>query len=150
MAFMSQWSMSSKVWFSPTMPQIKEYAWVPTPEWMDQLGEITAWLVAHDDGAQLGGFAHQMKHHLVLRDVQIQVHFHAALMSVAGHGVPHAALFQLVRPMGELAALHDFRMDVLVDDAVVGVLHVAAGDLAGLGDVDVHGGIGGVRRAERV
>ena len=34
-------SMSSKTWFSPAMAQIKVYAAVPAPEWMDQDGEIT-------------------------------------------------------------------------------------------------------------
>jgi hypothetical protein len=34
--------MSSKVWFSPAIPQMNVQAPVPTPEWMDQEGEITA------------------------------------------------------------------------------------------------------------
>ena len=50
--------MSSKSWFSPTMPQIKVYALEPQPEWMDQLGEITASSLALVTGASYGiGFA---------------------------------------------------------------------------------------------
>ena len=34
--------MSENVWLSPSIAQTKLYASVPTPEWMDQGGEITA------------------------------------------------------------------------------------------------------------
>ena len=34
--------MSLNTWFSPAIPQMNVYAFVPTPEWIDQLGEITA------------------------------------------------------------------------------------------------------------
>src|SRR5437764_8094211 len=35
-------SMSSKVWFSPAMAQMKRYAPVPQPQCIDQLGDSTA------------------------------------------------------------------------------------------------------------
>lgn len=41
-SFIAQPSISSNAWFSPAMPQINVYARVPDPEWIDQLGEMTA------------------------------------------------------------------------------------------------------------
>ena len=36
-------SISVNSWFSPPMPQQKAYELVPQAQWIDQLGEITAW-----------------------------------------------------------------------------------------------------------
>ena len=66
---------------------------------------------------------------------------------MAGHGVPVAAGGELSHAHAKLAALHDGRMDVLVDHALVARLGCTQGALVGLVDVDLDGGIGLVRRA---
>ena len=43
MSTMANPSMSPNAWFSPAIAQTNVYAEVPEPEWIDQLGEMTAW-----------------------------------------------------------------------------------------------------------
>ena len=68
-------------------------------------------------------------------------------MRVAGHGIPVAARGELGHAHAQLAGLHDGRMDVLVDDALVAGLAAAQRALVGLVDVDVDVRVGLVRRA---
>ena len=67
----------------------------------------------HEDVARFLRLPHHVEHHL-FAEIKVEVNLHAALVRVAGHGVPVAAGFELCKPHAELAGLQYGRMDVLV------------------------------------
>ena len=52
-------------------------------------------LVANHNVASLSGLAHHVEHHRLFVHVEVKINFHAAVVCVAGHGVPQAAWFEL-------------------------------------------------------
>ena len=74
-------------------------------------------LVAHDDVAGLIALAHEVHHEGILGQVEVEIDLHAAVMGVAGHGVPHGAGLQLGHAHHQLAGLHLTGQDVLADGA---------------------------------
>ena len=104
-------------------------------------------LVMQDHVTGFLRFAHHVEDHVLILDVEVEVDLHAALVGVARHGIPVAARGELGHAHAQLAALHDGRMEVLVDDALVAGLGAAQRALIGLVDIHQDVRIGLVRRA---
>ena len=77
-----------------------------------------------------------MENRLPLGNLKVGVDFHAALMGMAGHGVPVAARLQSGHTHRQLAGLEDAGVDKLIDGALVAGLHRAEGALGSLLDGD--------------
>ena len=89
-------------------------------------------IVVHDNMAGLGGLTAHVENDLALGDLKVGVDLHAALVGVAGHGVPVAAGLQSGHTHGQLAGLEHAGMDELVDRALVAGLDAAQRALGGL------------------
>ena len=58
----------------------------------------------------------------ILGDLKVQINLHAAVMGVAGHGVPYTARFQMRHTHFQLAALYLAGKDILANGPVIGLL----------------------------
>jgi hypothetical protein len=76
-------------------------------------------LVAHHQVARLGGLAHHVEDHGVVRHVEVEIHLHAPVVGVAGHGVPQAARLELGHAHQQLAGRQHVGHHELVDGAAV-------------------------------
>ena len=139
--------MSSKVWFSPAMPQMKEYGPRAHARVDGPGGGDHGLLVGHDDVAGLQGLAVEVEHAGRLVHAEVEVDLHAALVGVGRVGVPHAARLQDGQAHHQLAAPAHRRVDVLVDRAHVAGLGAAEPARVGVGPGDVRHRVGGVGRA---
>ena len=79
-------------------------------------------LVAHDKVARLCRLAHHVEDGGVLVHVEVEIHLHAPVVRVAGHGVPQAAGLQLGHAHQQLAGGQHIGHQKLVDRAAVGVI----------------------------
>ena len=87
-----------------------------------------------------------MEDHVVLRNLEVEVHFHPALVGVGRHRVPYAAALEYRHAHGQLAGLQHRGMDELVDHPLVAGGRVAAGFLGRVRDFDQFVLIAAVRR----
>ena len=101
-------------------------------------------LVVHDHVTGLAGLTHHMEHSLVGGDVKVEVNLHAALVGMAGHGVPNIAGQQSGHAHAQLAAFAHGRMDILAQNALVDGLLAAQMVVASLVHGDMDGGAGAV------
>lgn len=106
-------------------------------------------LVVDQQVTGLVRLTHHVEHGGIVLHVEVEVDLHAALVGVAGHGVPQAALFQLGHAHHQLAGRQHVRHQVLVDGATVagGRIPKGGGGGLGLGDSagrEVHMGRGAV------
>src|SRR4051812_44411468 len=95
--------------------------------------------------------AHEMEHPCRLRQVEIEIGLHAAVMDVARHGVPHRARRQLRHADHELASLDTLGVDELENRALVGSRLTAEIDTLGIADADMPRRVGLMRwRTEQI
>ena len=87
-------------------------------------------IVVHDNMAGLGGLTGTCGKRPGLGDLKVGVDLHAALVGVAGHGVPVAARLQSGHAHGKLAGFQHAGVDKLVDGALVAGFQGASGRLA--------------------
>ena len=80
-------------------------------------------LVAHHDVARLLRLTHIVHYESIFRQIKIQIHFHSAVVCMAGHRVPYTARLQLCHTHLQLTALYLSRQDVLVDGTLICVFH---------------------------
>ncbi|MNP57953.1 hypothetical protein D3C76_1528240 [compost metagenome] len=71
--------------------------------------------------------AHHVENGGIVFHVEVEVDLHAALVGVAGHGIPQAALFQLGHAHHQLAGRQHIRHQVLVDGSAVAGGRVSQG-----------------------
>ena len=93
-------------------------------------------LVLHHQMLGFRGRAHKMEYHVILRNIDIGVNLHAALVGMYGHGIPYAARLQNRQAHGKLAGFQHIRVDKLIDHSLVGGLQAAERLLCGVGDPD--------------
>ncbi|AEW75082.1 hypothetical protein EcWSU1_03654 [Enterobacter ludwigii] len=76
-------------------------------------------LVMHHDMARFLRLPHHVEHAGVLVHVEVEIHFHTALVGMARHGVPQVARSKLGQPHAELAGFQHIRNKVFIDGATV-------------------------------
>ena len=79
-----------------------------------------------------------MEYRIVLTHIEIEINLHTSVVGVAGHSVPVRANLKLGKSHSELAGLNNLGVYVLIDNSLVAILKAAAGNLTGLGDVDLN------------
>src|SRR5208283_1103286 len=80
-------------------------------------------LISHYHMPGLFRLAEEMKDKGIFRHLEIAIYFHAAVMSMARHGVPDTAFLELGKTHHELTALEHARMNTLENLPLVGAFH---------------------------
>ena len=82
-------------------------------------------IVVHHNMAGFGRLAAHVEYGLAFGNLEVGVDLHAALMGVAGHGVPVGAGLQLGNAHAQLAGLEHVGVDEMIDGALIAGLDAA-------------------------